>query len=309
MRISPVNTQYFKGFEKHVFGYDDEISKTRREYIREHIKSNQSPKTIYGERLEEFELQQLINSLTGKNTKHFKKIHHTEVNSLNHNLMYTVPTYNLEQVGRMNSYRGSSLYFELESLPTVKKAGIKTIVDLEGFDTLKEECAKIGLNYFEFSKYNPLFNQDAFSSPESIVKKERYLRHDIQGASDFDTEIFVDDRLKVWFQNCINFKEDFVKLIQTFQKDNFYIGCDFGTVRTDTALMLNHFFNPQARELTPNYIIPTNHYNVCLLENLYNNLTESDKKQMGWTEEFDKNFLPYLHKIMRENGIKESPIC
>ena len=309
MKISPVKVQYFKGSETHTFGYDDEISKARREYIREHIESNQAPKAIYGERLEEFELQQLINGLLGKNAKNFKKVPHTEVNSLNHDLMYTVPTYNLEPVGKMNSYRGSSLYFELEYLPTVKAAGIKTIVDLEGFDTLKEECMKTGLNYLNFSKFNPVWNSEAFLSPETVVKKERHLRRDIQGCANYDTEMFVDERLKSWHQNSREFIDDFVKLIKTLQEDNFYIGCDFGTIRTDTALMLNHFFNPRAREITPTYIIPTNHYKIYMMENLYNNLTEYDKDQMGWTKEFDESFLPYLHKVMKEKGIKRLSVC
>lgn len=309
MRISPINIQHFKGSETHIFGYDDEISKTRREYIREHIESNQAPKTIYGGRLEEYELQQLINGLLGKNTKNFKRVHHTDVNSLNHNLIDTVPAYNLDRVGKMNSYRGSSLYFEPDYIPVVKQAGIKTIVDLEGFDTLKDECIKNGLDYLNFSKYNPVWNSDAFLSPENVVKKERHLRHDIQGCAKYDTEMFVDEKLKSWHQSCREFIDDFVKLIKTLQDDNFYIGCDFGTIRTDTTLMLNHFFNPRAREITPTYIIPTNHYKIYMMENLYNNLTEYDKQQMGWTEEFDKNFLPYLHKVMKENGIKNPSIC
>lgn len=309
MRISPINMQYFKGSETHAFGYDDEISKARREYIREHIESNQMPKTIYGGRLEEFELQQLINGLLGKNTKNFQKVTHTEINSLNHDLMETIPTYNLEQVGKMNSYRGSSLYFKLKYLPTVKAAGITTIVDLEGFDTLEKECTKQGLNYLDFSKYNNLWENDAFKSPKSVEKQERHFRHDILGYSNYDTEIYVNERLKSWDRNCTKFKNDFIKFIQTLQKDNFYIGCDFGTIRTDTALMLNHFFNPQARELTPNYIIPTNHYKIYLMENLYNNLTIEDKQQMGWTKEFDKEFLPYLHSVMKQKGITKPSVC
>ena len=75
MKVSYINTYKAPNFKSQnpdnefVIGYDDEISKLRREYIREHYYNNVMPyQSIYEreKRLDEFELNKLIGSLLGK---------------------------------------------------------------------------------------------------------------------------------------------------------------------------------------------------------------------------------------------------
>lgn len=75
MKVSHINSYNSCSFKSqnfddaNVFGYDD-VSKMRREHIREHIYENAIPyQSIYERerRLEEFELKKLINSLLRTN--------------------------------------------------------------------------------------------------------------------------------------------------------------------------------------------------------------------------------------------------
>ena len=68
MKVYRVNL-HTPQFTSNVLGYDDEISKSRREYIREHYNSYTMPYySIYEKegRLEEYELNRLISSLRGE---------------------------------------------------------------------------------------------------------------------------------------------------------------------------------------------------------------------------------------------------
>ena len=75
MKISCINAYKAPAFKSQnpdgefVLGYDDEISKMRRQHIREHYYDDIMPyQSIYEreKRLEEFELNKLIGSLLGK---------------------------------------------------------------------------------------------------------------------------------------------------------------------------------------------------------------------------------------------------
>ena len=83
-------------------------------------------------------------------------------------------------------------------------------------------------------------------------------------------------------------------------EDNVYIGCMLGTVRTDCALMLNHFFNPKA-SITPDCITMINRCYLDKLETLYKNLTEANKRELGWTKEFEAAFMPRLRKAINNS--------
>ena len=86
-----------------------------------------------------------------------------------------------------------------------------------------------------------------------------------------------------------------IKFVKTMAQDNVYIGCMLGTLRTDNALMLNHFFNPQASN-TSNCITWRNRELLDKLEILYNNLSSMNKEELGWTKEFEAAFIPKLEE-------------
>ena len=69
----------------------------------------------------------------------------------------------------------------------------------------------------------------------------------------FDKDIFSTRTDTCARLNNESFLNNFVKFIQTMQKDYVYIGCEYGKYKTDNALMVNKFFNP-AFEDGKNYI-------------------------------------------------------
>ena len=117
------------------------------------------------------------------------------------------------------------------------------------------------------------------------------------GYSSKDIENSIQQRLKEWTQNKELFINKFIKFIQTMQKENVLIGCEYGTYSTDNALMLNHHFNPKAIR-TPSCINMHNHRFLETLIKLYSNLTESHKLQLGWDKNFETMLLNKLKKYV-----------
>lgn len=283
-------SQYNPNFSSHVLGYDDADSKARRDYIREHYNSYIMPYySIYEKegRLEEYELNKLVSSLRGEKlsqdslenviTKVRPKVEavmvETPKEEVNYELMKSVPLYNVDCIWSSktpNSYRGQSPFENPSSLKLLKDAGIKTVVDLCGYTGFEDVVCKNGLEYFEFCVSERFFDKDIFSTRTDTCAK----------------------------LNNESFLNNFVKFIQTMQKDYVYIGCEYGKYKTDNALMVNKFFNP-AFEDGKNYITSYNKEYLPCLRNLYNNLKPEHKTLMGWTKEFDSNFLPKLLKLIR----------
>ena len=266
MKISCINAYKAPAFKSQnpdgefVLGYDDEISKMRRQHIREHYYDDIMPyQSIYEreKRLEEFELNKLIGSLLGKklNTGASSgeiKQKPVKPNEINSELMYKLSVYNVKPIYGTNSWRGSTALKDSD-LILLKKAGIKTVIPLSYGGVLEESCKKYDLNYLYFD-------------------------------SDFD--MFYNDAFK-WKGCTNNFIDKFVKFIQTMQQDNVYVGCEFGTNRTDNMLMLNNFFNPYAKN-TKTYINRLNSCYVPSLQTFVQNMTQEHKNAMGWTKEFEK---------------------
>lgn len=109
--------------------------------------------------------------------------------------------------------------------------------------------------------------------------------------------IFGDDknaikiRLEAYDRNSRELIDELVGFVRRMQAGYCYVGCEFGTNTTSDALCyINRAFNPQdGRELEF-----FDCYKADCLRNLYDKLTACDKKLMGWTKEFDANFLPKL---------------
>lgn len=277
MKISCINAYKAPAFKSQnpdgefVLGYDDEISKMRRQHIREHYYDDIMPyQSIYEreKRLEEFELNKLIGSLLGKklNTGASSgeiKQKPVKPNEINSELMYKLSVYNVKPIYGTNSWRGSTALKDSD-LILLKKAGIKTVIPLSYGGVLEESCKKYDLNYLYFD-------------------------------SDFD--MFYNDAFK-WKGCTNNFIDKFVKFIQTMQQDNVYVGCEFGTNRTDNMLMLNNFFNPYAKN-TKTYINRLNSCYIPSLQTFVQNMTQEHKNAMGWTKEFEKEVLAKISKYAK----------
>lgn len=316
MKINNINnfTPSLKSNDKN-FGYDDSISHERRSYLREHILENTMPYYEILEnskRLEKYELKKLISSLCGQKFNQdslqniFKQIQHSTTSSpktnstlnfadnVNSDLIENLPLYNLELISKkMDAYRGESLVGNSYALEILKRAGIERIIDLIGYEYLKDDCARLGLEYHCFPM-NPLsLNQKAMFKTKEENKQTFFSHCRRFGYQGKNAKDYIQKRLSSWEENKNKELDEFVKFIQTMQKGKLYIGCEYGTHTTDNTLMLNAFFNP-AYINTKKYITSFNYIYVKKLEKLYQNLTPEHKKLMGWTREFDKQV---AHKV------------
>ena len=283
--------------------------------MREHILENSMPYYNILEcssRLEKYELKKLISSLCGQKLNQdslqniFKQIQHSTTSSpktnstlnftdnVNSDLIENLPLYNLELISRkMDAYRGESLVGNSYALEILKRAGIERIIDLVGYEYLKDDCARLGLEYHCFPM-NPLSLTQKAMFKTKEENKQTFFSHCRRfGYQGKNAKDYIQKRLSSWEENKNKELDEFVKFVQTMQKGKLYIGCEYGTHTTDNTLMLNAFFNP-AYINTKKYITSFNHIYVKKLEKLYQNLTTEHKKLMGWTREFDKQV---AHKV------------
>ncbi len=270
MKITPIsNFIAFKSNiydDENVLGFDDEISRQNRKFIREHYDEYRMPyQSIYENegRKTEYQMDVLLKTLMNKPRK------------VDYHTMMGLPVCNVRLIGN-NSYRGATLSDHPELLKTLKETGIKTVVDLAGYGSSYKNAVKnAGLDYLSFNmKHN-----------------DTMAVNSIWFHSVFDNRESRGDR---------EFIDKFVKFIQTMQKGYCYIGCEFGTKDTTDALLLYDVFNPKAKNKVPRVYDGTK---FDKFRALYSKLTDKDKKLMGWTEEFDKNFLPRL-KVAEEQFLK-----
>lgn len=151
-----------------------------------------------------------------------------------------------------NIYRGSTLYDAPDwVIDKIKESGIKTVVDLAGYgDLYKNKLEEHGLEYASF-----------YLDPGSFH--------------------FVDKNSK---------KDELIKFIKTMQKEYIYMGCEYGTYKTDAAITLNTLFNPKVKgpcRVGSSFEIG---YVWRVANELYELMTPKDKKEIGWTPEFEKLF-------------------
>lgn len=297
MKITPIFSSIpFKSNiqdDENVLAFDDEISRQRRQYIREHYTAYTMPfQSIYENepRKTEYQMQALLKPLLNKPPK------------VDGESIMGLPVANISQIGE-NSYRGATLVDHPEYLQTLKDAGIKRVIDLCGYTSYENDVKQTGLDYFSFnmkgcSDFRGFWYNDAFKN------KDEYLRQVtmyLPPSKIEDNKAFIERQINIFENICRPFIEKFVKFIQNMQKDYCYIGCEFGTYDTSDALLLDDVFNPKSqpkikRKRKIKNVIPyfDKEYKIHCVRNLYAKLTDKDKKLMGWTEEFEKNFLPKL---------------
>jgi len=290
MKINAITSQYKPQFKAnndfHIFGFDDETSQAKREYIREwHDKQFMPYQSIYEKegRKSEFELKYLISDLVRKPV------------SVNNEKINKLGLSNLACEGK-TIYRGAMV--ECDKLEKVKKlheAGIRRIIPIgSGFLSLQDECAKFGIEYLpiEFRR-----EEKAFKNFNDVKKgAEKFARY-IANFNEEDVEKYMETDIRIWKKSSRIFIDNFTDYIQAMQKGNVYMGCEFGTYNTDTAVMFDYLFNPKMKHNTK-----ISYYNKGFLnsaENLYHNLTDIDKLKMNWPKDFDKVFLERLSKLKK----------
>lgn len=173
-----------------------------------------------------------------------------------------------------NIYIGSSFYDNIGMAPSdhinanffmsiaAKKAGIKTIIDLDGTSGLKENVEKNGLKYYSYPIWTYALG-DTYGAKKEQIK----------------------DRL--------------VDFIKEMQKDNIYI-CSHTVTPRDIAAMINTWFNPKfirgsARVSRDGAEVAS--IVESFIKDMYPLITEKDKKSIGWTPEFEKRFNEKLKLI------------
>ncbi|MCQ2740098.1 MAG: hypothetical protein MJ237_07715 [bacterium] len=172
--------------------------------------------------------------------------------------MYALPLEGVELVnGLKNTYRGSSIrYLSPEYLKVLKDHGIDRFIDLDVLSIDIDKLNKAGIDYCPY---------DIYTNWQEGANKDDYATK--------------------------NFAEKFVNFAENLSKGNSYIGCDWGTLRTDLALTLYNLVMPDDKQ------IPTKKYDVLtstILDNFSDMyklaLTEADKLRLGISKEFDSTF-------------------
>lgn len=156
-----------------------------------------------------------------------KLINHPNVENV---MMNRIGLVNLKYIGNDSYAGGMPIVSEPKQLPKLKMlkdAGIRHIIDLDKVEGLEEECKKLGLDYFNFKHIN------CYS--EVCQDSEWYRYGEWHRKSD------------EFFEKCRVQLDSIIKLVQTMQKGNVYIGCRNGTDFTDCALCLDHLFNPKSK--------------------------------------------------------------
>lgn len=284
MKIQTIN---FKSNWR-VFCYDDESSKKDREYIREHLEEPFKEYELRNSgRLSEYELNQLIKSLI-INRPILKK-EPEENPEINYELLKSAELYNFEPLYGNNSFRASVNDLSQEQLEIIKQAGIKHIVDLRNWG---ERIKYGGIEIINFPILNINQNTAVKMTEEDYIEKQLELDRQMRIG-----ELTPEELEKIKEGSKISYQQDrkdlcnkFIQFIQTMQKENVLIGCEFGTKTTNYAIQLDYFFNPKADIM----LFGKDKYFGMTMQRIYENLSAEDKEAIGWDEDFDKNFLNRL---------------
>ncbi len=301
MKIYPIsqNRLNFKSREYKddgILGYDDSISKQRRDNIRAWQETYYTPyKSIYEKEcnLSEFEMKQLLDGLMKK-----PKV-------VDYNKVTGIDAYNVRSVDSQEiNYRGSTLAHNPKALKTLKGAGIERVIDLVGYHWYDKNAKEAGLEY-----YCPKFGRGQLGvwEEEAFVTRGEFLAKETMYYTPIEFEKnkkYLENRMQAFDRHARTSVERFVEYIEVMQKGYYYIGCEYGTYKTDDYLLLNTVFNPKSEEK----FIPFGHmFKLDFMKNLYDKLTPEDKKRMGWTKEFDESVPKRLDEAIEKNvqGAKE----
>lgn len=261
-----------------ILGYDDKQSQEVRQAIRDWQEIYYTPyQSLYKKEcnLPEYQMNQLLGSLM-KGPK-----------EVDYNKITGIPAYHVRPVEGTDEtcYRGSTLVNDFEALKTLKEAGIERIIDLVGYYSYDKKAKEAGLEYYcpDFGHGQlGIWEEEAFNDVEDLIKRETryYTPFDFE-----ENKKYLDQRVKSFEYHSRKSVDRFVDYIVTMQKGYYYIGCEFGTYKTDDFLLLNEYFNPKVEANVPRGDM----FKLDMMKVLYEKLTPEDKIRMGWTKEFDEN--------------------
>ncbi len=194
---------------------------------------------------------------------------------------------NLMKIGN-GSYRGSTLAKNLNLVELLPRSGVRTLIDLVGYNSLERECDKQKVQYVRYPVEADYWAHPIFKKDITLIEdyKSELLKHPMtkeEKEKDFSR-----------FREMINlerreFMQNFIELISTMKTGHFYIACEHGEYRTPNILALNSYFNPNwMGEATK----PTSEFMYANMKNMYLNMTEKEKSRLGFTKEHEA----YLQK-------------
>jgi len=251
-----------------IFGVDaDPNSADARDFIWSCLLEKVEEKERFGGgRLSEYNLKKLMESLASKES------------NIDDEKMYEIVDkfriYNGQCVQK-NGYIGQMLRFKQDALPELKAAGIKTIINLEYFDEdFERACHDAGLEHIYLNVSNPYEDSYVFRPKKDFFKRCK-TPEQLQRAQ------------KVYENTIKKEAENIIKIIETINKGNYYMGCNMCHERTPQALSFNRYFNPKDKTAGMGVEL---YYSFKEVKNLYTHFTEADKKRLGYTPEFIKRF-------------------
>ena len=209
---------------------------------------------------------------------------------------------NLNNQGRLSEYELDKLIKSLVLVkPKASTADIQITKTNEQETTSKEVDEDILMSAGLWNLMS-LYGDNSYRAglnditPKQVeIIKQSGIEHIVDLRSHASKEDFKDiDYLNFRVFDVFNMRGDFcselVKFVQTMQKGNVLLGCEFGTKNSDYAQRINYLFNPKAHTM-PKRCGRGFDYDM---EDIYYELSDQNKKDMGWNEEFDKNFLKKL---------------
>ena len=183
---------------------------------------------------------------------------------------------------KLGIYSGSQSY-EPENYNLMRKAGIKTVVDLLGSSQFEKNIKQADLNYFPFPTGQGDFfiKHCAFKNKEQYMQKRAYEYGTVKNKENFEEYLEMESR---HFDSEVrNFVDMLIEYIDIVNNGEVYIGCAYATRNTNDALILNNLFNPKTQLLGGNPVEYKKPYFIAL----YDNLTKQDKERLGITPEFE----------------------
>ena len=287
-------TPRFKGNEDrtesewHEFGCIDPVNeRTVLDYIRDKHWENTSRYYLLYERecnMPKLELDEFIR----EHTKYNIPLDHKYFNSYPHTTMI-----------EPNVYRGAMPNTD-KDFKELKKAGIQRIVEFKRESRERQKlCKKYGIKYTYVNLEIPdIYNMEAFKTKEEVIERAKRVCR-LNRYSKVRTQKEIKQDIKLWEQESREFIDNFTDFIYAMQNENTYIGCGDGLAATNTGLCFDYFFNPKRTHSLPKARTENRRiFNELkgLMRNLYLNLTEEDKKKMGWDKDFDELFLLKLRR-------------
>lgn len=254
MKILPILFSQKNNIQSEPIAYDDAISQQRRNFIRFHYASWNN-----GFYQDIYEKEPRLEEYELKKLVKFYSSKPKKINIDNLNIIAK----KIDNSPKTNIYRGQSLMYSSDAdIKSLKDAGFKQVIDFAGFgNEYKLRVEKAGMDFSDFYMEN-FWDDGVFGKSNSPDCKR-------------------------------NFINKFVEFINKMQEGYAYIGCDFGTYKTDEAVMLNSFFNPKANRHS---VVVRHDFMIDKMRILYENLTSADKLKMKWDAEWEKNFFSMLKR-------------